>query len=116
MRKTDKKIEQQLSAALTQVCENALKELTGFQWLTHLVKYPKVENTLKIICVFDTKANLALFNADNKKQQQLNSHIQTELANINITLKNINRHIFYDNEEACRFEHNGNWASRLSNN
>lgn len=116
MRKTDKKIEQQLIAALTRVCENALKELTGFQWLTHLVQYPKVENTLKIICVFDTKTNLELFNASSKNKQKLNSHIQTELASINIKLENINRHIFCDSEEACTFEHNGNWANRLNNN
>lgn len=116
MRKTDKKIDNQLSAVLTDVCETALKELAGFQWLTHLVQYPKIENTLKIICVFDTKENLILFNADSTNQKKLSSHIQSKLANINIKLKNINHHIFYDSEEACACEHNGNWASRLNNN
>ena len=39
MRKTDKKIDNNLRIVLTEVCEIALKEVTGFQWLTHLVDY-----------------------------------------------------------------------------
>lgn len=116
MRKTDKKLDNQLRIVLTDICETALKEITGFQWLTHLVEYPKIENTLKIIFVFDTKASLALFNTDSENQIKLSSNIQSKLAIINIKLKNINHQIFYDSEEACTIEHNGNWASRLNNN
>ena len=37
MRKSDKKIENQLRLTLTDVCETALKRFNGFEWLTHLL-------------------------------------------------------------------------------
>ena len=45
LRKTDKKIENQLILVLTAVCETALKEIDGFQWLTHLVEYTDFPNS-----------------------------------------------------------------------
>jgi hypothetical protein len=37
MKKTDKTLENTIVTLLTKVCEQSLKSLDGFQWLTHLV-------------------------------------------------------------------------------
>ncbi|HCC80946.1 MAG TPA: Fis family transcriptional regulator, partial [Methylophaga sp.] len=44
MRKTDKKIDNELRLKLTDVCEQGLKNIAGFQWLTHLVNYDDYPN------------------------------------------------------------------------
>ena len=114
MRKTDKKIENQLRRALTSVCEIALKEIDGFQWLTHLVNYGHFPKSLKIIFVFDTEENLRKFKSDERKEK-LTSLTQAQLREISVDIKNLNNHLSYDTEESCLKEHNGKWADRLSN-
>ena len=112
MRKTDKKIDNQLRLVLTNVCETALKDISGFQWLTHLVNYTNFPASLIIVCVFDTNQNLAKFLAHASKSQ-LTSLIQVELLRVNVKLKNITEHVVYDTHENCDQEHDGNWALRL---
>jgi len=112
MRRTDKKIDNQLRLVLTDVCETALKEINGFLWLTHLVNYAHFPKTLKIVCIFDTDENLAGF-VSQTSRTDLESLIQMTLAEIDIDLKKITNHISYDTEENCDREHNGNWAARL---
>lgn len=112
MRKTDKKIDNQLRLVLTDVCEIALKEIEGFQWLTHWVNYANFPESLRVICVFNTKASLNSF-IQSSKNKGLNSLIQSKLQDINIKFKHIGEHISYDTEEACNKEHDGNWAVRL---
>lgn len=114
MRKTDKKIDNQLRISLTQVCDTALKEFSGFQWLTHIVNYDDFSQSLNIICVFDTNENLALF-LSTKAQPSLTTLIQNTLKAVNIPIKNVNKHISYDTEENCRKEHKGKWGDRLNN-
>ena len=58
MRKTDKKIDKQLRETLTQVCDTALKDYCGFEWLTHTVNYSDFPSSLHITCVFDTNEHL----------------------------------------------------------
>jgi hypothetical protein len=113
MRKTHKKIDNQLIESLTEVCETALEELTGFQWLTHLVNYANFPASLKIICVFDTADNLNKFLASSA-QQELNKLIHKKLFAMNINIKLITRHISYDTQENCDKSNNGNWADRFS--
>ena len=48
MRKTDKKLENTLIAALTEVCEAALEAFDGFQWLTHFVNYSHFPSSQKM--------------------------------------------------------------------
>ena len=55
MRKTDKRLENTLIAALTKVCEAALEEFDGFRWLTHFANYSDFPDSLTIVCIFDTK-------------------------------------------------------------
>lgn len=113
MRKTDKKLDNQLRQSLTDVCEIALQELAGFQWLTHTVDYSRFPQSLKIICVFDTNDELQGY-LESDKKHLLKGLIEGELRNLNIKLPNISMQVFYDTEESCRDQHDGNWAQRLS--
>jgi hypothetical protein len=112
MRKTDKKIDNQLRLVLTEACEIALKDIHGFQWLTHLVNYSNFPKSLKVVCVFDTNENLSCFMSQ-KTKTELASLIQMKLHTVNIEVKNVEDHIFYDTEQNSHKEHHGKWASRL---
>ena len=112
MRKTDRKVENQLRLVLTDVCETALKEFTGFQWLTHLVNYAKFPETLKVVCIFDTNESLTNFMAT-KSNLKMSALIQTRFVEIGISLIKMANHITYDTEENCEINHNGKWADRL---
>lgn len=112
MRKSDKKRDNQVRIALTDVCESALKDIDGFRWLTHLVNYSRFPDSLKVVCVFDTNEQLSdYFNSQNNDYIQ--SLITFELTALGITINNPAKHIFFDTEENCAAQHNGNWASRL---
>ena len=113
MRKTDKKIDKQLREVLTDVCETAIKEYDGFQWLTHLVNYSSFPQSLKIVCIFDTNERLAKFTS-NTKSNDLASLIQVKLREMGVNIKNVSNHISYDSEEACKNQNNGKWADRLA--
>ena len=89
MRKTDKKIDNQLRRVLTDVCEIALKDIEGFQWLTHLVNYSNFPKSLKVVCVFDTNNNLAGFMSGNS-EKELIQLIKTQLKKAGVELKNTN--------------------------
>lgn len=112
MRKTDKKIDNQICNVLTDVCESALEEYSGFQWLTHLVNYSNFPKSLKVVCVFDTNDNLASFLAS-KESQGLSTLIQSKLLSVDARIKDLASRIHYDTEENCEQNHAGNWANRL---
>ncbi|MCB2426791.1 Fis family transcriptional regulator [Methylophaga pinxianii] len=112
MRKTDKKIDNELRLRLTDVCEQALKDIAGFQWLTHLVNYDDFPNSLMVVCVFDTNENLNSY-LRSDDSQALISLISSEFRTMHIKLKRLVEHISYDTEEDCLRQHNGNWALRL---
>jgi len=99
MKKTDKKIDKQICQALTKACEMAKDEVPGFQWLTHLVNYNQFPESLSVICVFDTKAELEQAR-QHKKNQLIVGFIKSELEQINIRFKEINRHISFDTEKS----------------
>ena len=113
MKKTDKKIDKQLCQALTKACETAKKEVQGFQWLTHLVNYNQFPDSLSVICIFATKVELDQARQESKNQLIV-SLIKSELEQINIRLKDTNRHVSFDTEEACEEEHNGKWQKRFN--
>jgi len=112
MRKSDKKIDNQLRLVLTEVCEASLKDIQGFKWLTHVVNYDNFPQSLKVTCVFDTNKNLDHY-LQSAFKQKLALYIQAEFNGMKIKIKNINNHVSYDTEEDCDKQHNGNWASRL---
>ena len=113
MRKTDKKIDNQLRLVLTEACEVALKDIDGFQWLTHLVNYANFPSSLKVVCVFDTNENLARCLSD-ASPADLSALIQAQLLVANVKVTDIADHIYYDTEQDCTSQHNGQWKDRLS--
>ncbi|MCK5881759.1 MAG: hypothetical protein KAG18_07775 [Sinobacterium sp.] len=113
MKKNDKKIDQALSQALTQVCEKALIEYEGFSWITHTVNYKNFPQSLRITCIFNDDEDLHQLQ-NTEDSAQLSALISQELSQINIHLKRPNKHIFVDSEQRCEREHQGNWKLRLS--
>ncbi|WP_028471009.1 hypothetical protein [Neptunomonas japonica] len=59
MKKTDKKTENTIRVALTNVCNVALEEVSGFKWITHFVNYDNFPGSLIVVCVFGTKSELS---------------------------------------------------------
>ena len=114
MRKTDKKIENQLRITLMGACEIASRQIIGFQWLTHLVDYSNFPRSLNVICVLDTNDNLNKFMAK-KHNHELNNLIQEKLFCIGVCVNDIANHISYDTEENCAMNDNGKWTNRLVN-
>lgn len=108
VRKTDKKIDNSLRKALTQVCDIAQSENDGFEWVTHFVNYDRFPNSLNIVCVFDTQENLALAN-----QECFHRLIKDALDSIDIKVKDMNKHVQFDTEENCEKENNGKWNVRF---
>ncbi|WP_372942699.1 Fis family transcriptional regulator [Shewanella sp.] len=113
MRKSDKKIDNQLRLALTDVCEHALDLYSGFEWITHSVDYGSFPKSLRIVCVFDTEQQLRQFNHQGHKATLL-AHIKHNLTDVGIVLHNIDKQVSFDTETACQQQHHGNWALRLS--
>lgn len=113
MRKSDKKLDKQICDELTQVCHMALAEIDGFVWLTHLVNYNRFPDSLIIVCVFETDQMLALANAQGA-DIKLRNWIVTQLKLIDIRIQKPNQQVLFDSEEACRLNHNGDWALRFS--
>lgn len=111
MRKTDKKLDKQIISVLTEACETALHQFTGFQWLTHCVDYANFPSSLQVVCVFDTNLNLEQLLATDSRDQ-FNSLISRHLLGADIKIKP--KQISYDSEEACEHLHNGNWSDRLA--
>ncbi|WP_282110295.1 Fis family transcriptional regulator [Shewanella algicola] len=113
MRKSDKKIDNQLRLALTDVCDHALECYPGFEWITHAVDYDSFPKSLRIVCVFDAEQQLRHFNHQGHKTALL-AHIKRNLADVGIVLNNIDKQVSFDTETACQQQHNGNWALRLN--
>ncbi|KXF82987.1 hypothetical protein [Enterovibrio coralii] len=108
MRKTDKKIDNALRLALTQVCDIAQSEQEGFEWLTHFANYDRFPHSLAIVCVFDTQLNLSKAN-----QSAMRCLIKERLASIDIKVKDIGKQVTFDSVENCENENDGKWNTRF---
>ncbi|GLQ74433.1 Fis family transcriptional regulator [Vibrio penaeicida] len=95
MRKSDKKIENQIREVLTEVCEDTLKGYDGFLWVTHTVKYSSFPQSLKIVCVFDTIQDRANF-LMGEGQLHVSTAIQKTFNKVGVQLKNVDKLISYD--------------------
>ena len=112
MRKSDKKIENSLRESLTQVCEQALEQVEGFEWITHLVNYDNFPQSLRIVCVFNTNAELS--DAIAKKQDEyLIGIIEQALAKVAIKVGDLKGKVSFDTEEKCSSQAEGKWDRRL---
>lgn len=113
MNKQDKQLEKQLIKKLTENCEDFKSIINGFSWLTHTLNFSNVNQSIKIICVFDTNEAIAI--ATQKKHiTVIRNEIINTLNTLKITLKKPSKQIVIDSEENCDVSHNGNWQKRLS--
>ncbi|SDT99006.1 hypothetical protein [Pseudomonas yamanorum] len=107
------RIERRLVATLTEACEIAKAEITGFDWLTHEVDYQAFAQSLVVIWVFDTRANreLALSTGLDLRMRELTA---TALEDARVDLPSSDRYVRFDSEEECHLQHGGNWRLRLA--
>ena len=96
MRKSDKKIDNQIRLALTRVCHTALDQFDGFQWLTHRVDYQAFPKSLQVICVFQTNEAVRQHRALNENRQ-LSTLVQRSLRDVGVAI--LPSRITYDSEE-----------------
>jgi hypothetical protein len=115
MNKTVKKLDNNVVKALTIACENAKQEIVGFEWLTHSANYSNFPGSLVVTCVLHNQESLDVLLAQ-QKDQELRKQIQKQLLKAGILLKDVRRHVFFDTEQACLLEHNGDWKRRLAIN
>lgn len=93
MRKTDKKLEQRIIRQLTQVCEAAKAEYSGFVWLTHTVNYQRFPQSLKVTLMFNQSVSESIMLAE---FQALIPEVQAALEPV------IGEHLPAKQIEACR--------------
>ena len=111
MRKTDKKLDNNIRKILNEVCETALSQVEGFIWLTHQASYNNFPETLYIMCAFEF--NNDLDEAKRLKKDKLISDlICKKLAHINIKIK-ADKQVGFDTQQNCDSQNNGNWLQRL---
>ena len=112
MKKTVKKLDNNVIKALTIVCEAFKDKEVGFEWLTHTADYANFPGSLIVTCVF--KSNIDLQNAKNNQVDiEIRTQIQKQLFKAGVLLKDAKRHVCFDTEEACSAESDGNWKLRL---
>lgn len=95
MRKSDKKIENQIREVLTDVCEDTLKSYDGFLWVTHTVKYSSFPQSLNIICVFETHQARTHF-LTGEGQLEVSSAIKRRFSQAGIDIKKVEKQIHYE--------------------
>lgn len=111
--KTQKKTDNTIRHALTDVCEHALKDIHGFEWLTHHADYSNFPASLLITCVF--RSDDEITSADGEGSlDTMRKNIQKRLLKAGIVLKKLDQQVMFDSEEACAAQHDGNWAVRLA--
>lgn len=111
--KTEKKIDNNIRRALTAVCEQMLKDVAGFQWLTHQADYSNFPASLLITCVFNSDSDWSR-GSEVGHLQTIRKRIQAKLLNTGVVLKKLEQQVIFDSEEACDRDHDGDWSLRLA--
>ncbi|MBR9912128.1 MAG: Fis family transcriptional regulator [Gammaproteobacteria bacterium] len=111
--KTQKKIDNNIRLALTAVCEQALDEVPGFQWLTHRANYTNFPASLLITCVFETEDQRQRAQQDGNSDR-LQKLIQAKLLKAGVKLPALKKQVLFDSEQACSDESGGDWERRLA--
>lgn len=112
MKKTIKKLDNNVVKALTLACEVAKDWNIGFEWLTHTARYDQFPGSLMVTCVFSRDEDVQRL-SEQDTDKQLRKLIQGQLLKAGIKVKDIRRHVCFDSEESCLREHNGDWQKRL---
>jgi hypothetical protein len=113
MKKSSKKLENILRIGLTDICENNLKGINGFQWLTHLVDYDRFPESLNIVLIFDKPHQVSSF-YNSAERVVIEKNIGMLMQQHQIKIKSLRQLILYDNERDCAAQHNGDWVKRLA--
>ena len=98
MRKSDKKIDNQIRLALTDICENTLKSLEGFCFVTHTANFNDFPKSLSITCVFEDQQSLSQF-LNSNQQVEINKQITHAVQNVGINFKLVKQLITYSTEK-----------------
>jgi len=94
MKKTHKKIDNNLIKSLTLACEE-IKDVTEFfTWLTHEANYDKFPQSLIITCYFSDE-NALIHVRDSELNTLIRKTIEQQLTSIGINSFNINKQIKY---------------------
>ena len=112
MSKTNKKIDNNICKALTDVCEQAKVEISGFQWLSHTANYTQFPGSLMVTCVFDSDVSVTAA-SQAECDLLLQKWVQKSLFKVGVVLKDVRQNFRLDSEEACERESDGDWALRL---
>lgn len=111
MKRSAKKTESSIVKALNDVCENLKLEYDGFSWLTHFVDYSNFPQSLKIVFVFDT--NQSIEEAKNKVLfKTIFDLTESRLKRESITVKRIDKAVFFDTEENGADFDNASWCRK----
>ncbi|GIU07705.1 MULTISPECIES: Fis family transcriptional regulator [unclassified Shewanella] len=87
MRKTDKKIDNIIRLALTEVCETLKEKVEGFIWLTHSVNFSQGLNSLVVTFMFESQALLDKAYLEQQTNQMI-TLAQARLKMDNISVAN----------------------------
>ena len=94
MRKTDKKLDNLIRQRLTEVCDFALQNCDGYQWITHNVNYSRFPESLIITCMFSDAAS-----TKNAKQNgELLALIQEKLLYQPINIKLAQKQVVFKSQ------------------
>ncbi len=106
-------IERRLVATLTEACETAKAEITGFSWLTHEMDYGAFPSSLMVVWIFDTQANKdqALASGQGERMVELTA---VALREADVLVSPVSAHVHFDTEEQCQRANAGNWQQRLA--
>lgn len=104
--------ERLLVKTLTQACETAKGEITGFAWLTHTADPNAFAHTLEVTWVFETLADKRL--AQTHAKARIFELTGIALAEANIEVKSLEHTVRFDSEEQCLSSHGGDWHARLA--
>lgn len=106
------RLERRLIATLTDACETAKSEITGFTWLTHTADLNALADTLKVIWVFETLAEKERAQIEAKARIFELTAIALEAASIDLNLND--RNVRFDSEQECQNAQGGDWHRRLA--
>jgi hypothetical protein len=92
MRKSDKKIENQLRITLTEICDFALDNITDYKWISHSVNYTAFPQSLIVTCAFGSQQSLENIKAS-KQDTLLKELIISKLNAVGIKINDMHKQI-----------------------
>ncbi|OIQ48026.1 MAG: hypothetical protein BM565_03405 [Gammaproteobacteria bacterium MedPE] len=98
MKKTHKKIDNQLRQALTNACEEIKDNIEEFAWLTHQVNFEQFPQSLRVSCYFSNSSSL-LDATNSGTCAAIGQIIKVHLSKIAITKFDDSKQITFNSED-----------------